>query len=130
MAHHVENGFVVDPGDHVELLLAHLGEKAILGDAGVVDQDVDGTEAVLDGLSHGLAGGKIGDVAEEALGLHAQGAAGFGNLIAAVFPFPFAQAVDGNVKAVGGQSLGHAGPQALGRAGDQCSFRHSADNLS
>ena len=125
MAHHVEDGFVVDPGDHVELLFAHLNEKAVLGDAGVVDQYVDGAEAVLHRFCHGFAGGKVGDVAEEALCFHTQRPAGFSDLIAAVFPFPFAQAVDGDVEAVGGQRFCHAGAQTLRSAGDQCGFCHN-----
>ena len=39
-----------------------LWKRAVAGDAGVVDQDVDGADLGLDGLDAGLAGGVIADV--------------------------------------------------------------------
>ena len=72
--HRVEVGL----DDRLPFLEGHLVERAVAGDAGIVHQDVDGTELGLDGLDAGLAGSKIADVELEdgnaGLGLELLGA--------------------------------------------------------
>src|SRR5262249_27522927 len=50
LARHVETRIHVDADHVVPLLVAHLVEEAVAGDAGVVDEHVDRTERVLDGF--------------------------------------------------------------------------------
>ena len=67
LARHVEDAVHID-ADHVgPLVVAHLVEEAVAGDAGVVDQDVDGAELILD-LLHGA--GAVVETADIALDHH------------------------------------------------------------
>jgi len=73
----VEGRLQVDGNHGVPLLLAHAEHQAVLGDAGVVDQNVDGAELLLHLRHHLLRLLEVSSVRGIALGLHAQG----GNLV-------------------------------------------------
>ena len=61
-------------GDHgVPLLLGHAEHQAVLGDSGVVDQNVDVAEVVLDFLDYLLGGREVGGVRRVTLAFHALG---------------------------------------------------------
>ena len=59
---HVEQRVQVGVDDGVPLVRRHLVEHAVLGDAGVVDENVDRAEVLLDLRESGGAGVVVGDV--------------------------------------------------------------------
>ena len=63
---HVEDALEVDVHHQVPVLLGHLEEQVVAGDAGVVDQHVDPAELVDHALHGGLGGGRVDDVAADA----------------------------------------------------------------
>src|SRR3546814_873068 len=74
-AGHVEHRVEVGVDDLLPLLRAHLVEGAVAGDAGVVDQDVDRAELLLDLAHHrlgvlGRGNVTLGKREVEAVGLH------------------------------------------------------------
>ena len=56
LARHVEQRAEIGVDDSIPLLKRHLVERAILGDAGIVDEHIDRTEVSLDLLDAGGAG--------------------------------------------------------------------------
>src|SRR6185295_16707357 len=60
---HIEDGVEIGPHHRVPIILPHLAERHVLGDAGVVDEDVDRSDFGHDPASARLAGFEIGDVA-------------------------------------------------------------------
>src|SRR5205085_11646604 len=57
----------------VPVVLAHLEQQVVAGDAGVVDEDVDPTQVRDDPLDRGLDGGGVGHVGADADGLGTPG---------------------------------------------------------
>jgi len=77
----VEDAAQVHVYDFVELLERHFLQARILGDAGVVDEDVDAAELVFDLADHGIDHGALGHVHHITDGLGAQGLALFDGFI-------------------------------------------------
>ena len=106
----------VGADDGGPLIEGHLVEHAVAGDAGIVDENVDGAELGFDRADARLAGSGIGDVELEdrdaGLGFELVG----GFVIAAV--------IGGNLVARFLQGLRNRGTDAAGAAGDQCNARH------
>ena len=80
LAHHdgqagvdeVEGRLQVDGDDGIPLLFAHAQHQSVLGDAGVVDEDVDASEVFFHLLDHLFRLGEVGSIAGVALGLDAK----------------------------------------------------------
>ena len=70
---HAEDAFEVGVHHAVELLLCHAFDGAVVGDACVVDEDVDLAEVGEDLLDEGLGGVVVGHVGGVAFGFHAEG---------------------------------------------------------
>src|SRR5690606_37283839 len=109
-AGHVVDRVEVGVDDLGPLLRGHLVERGVAGDAGVVDQDIDRTELVLDPAYQRLGAFRRAHVALhqghlEAVGLHLP-PPGVGLFLVAV--------VGGHLVPQAGQSLADRGPDAAG----------------
>ena len=101
--------------DVVPVAGASCAGEAVLGDAGVVDQDVDGAEVGEDGFGAGLDGVFAGDVEGEGFG----GAAGGGDFGGDGFELVEIAGGEGDGGAVGGECEGAGAADALGGSGDE-----------
>ena len=59
----VEGALEIDGDDGVPLLLGHAHHETVLGDAGVVDKNVDVAEVFVDFLHDGFRFGEVGGIA-------------------------------------------------------------------
>lgn len=69
----VEGRLQVDVEDGIPLCLRHAEHQAVLGDSGIVDEDVDAAEVGVDLLHDGLGLGKVGGIARIGAAGDAQG---------------------------------------------------------
>ena len=77
----VKGRLQVDGNHGIPLLLRHAQHQAVLGDAGIVDEDVDAAKLFLHLLHHFLRLSEVSGIRGIALGLHALG----GNLLLGFF---------------------------------------------
>ena len=105
----------VDVHDQVPVLLGHLEEQVVAGDAGVVDQDVDPAELVDDALHRGLRGGGVDDVAADA---DRAGTVGEVEAARGVGGGGLVEVEDRDRGALAGEALGDAEADASGCSGD------------
>src|SRR5262249_27156104 len=113
----VEHPAEVGPDDVVPLLLGHAHEQPVGDDAGVVDEDGDGPQFLLDALHASLHRGGVGDV-----GLHGdRPAAGGGDLADEPLGRLAVAAVDDrDVGTLGGEGAGDGPADAAAAPGDDC----------
>ena len=69
----VEGRFEVHADDGIPLLFGHAKHEAVLGDAGIVDEDVDGAEVFLHLLHQGFRFREVGGVRSVALTFNTEG---------------------------------------------------------
>jgi hypothetical protein len=108
--------FQIDRDGLVEVGLGEVIEASDQGDAGIVDQDVDGAELVVGLLDHGGDGLAVGDVGGDGDGIAALGFDGIGDrggLVGSV------AVVDGDVGAGICEGQRDGGADAAGSAGDE-----------
>ena len=79
----VESRLQVDGNDCVPLLFGHAEHQSVLGDAGIVDQNVNTSELLLHGLDHVFGLCKICSIRSIAFGLHSFG----GNFLLCFFVY-------------------------------------------
>ena len=112
-----ERGVQVDRHDALPFVVRHLQESGRRADGGVVDQDVDGAEALQGPRRQPVHVRADADVAEHGHGLDAMGEGLPGDGVAGRL---VARAVDHHVEAVPGQGEDDGAADIAPRPGDQC----------
>ena len=111
----IEGALEIRIDDHVPILLGHAHGKAIAGEAGVVDQDVDAGEIGEDLLDERLHGGVVGDV--HGVGLGQAGVLRV-DLIGGALGIRLRAGNHGHARAFAGEAQGDGVADAAAGAGD------------
>ncbi len=113
-----EDALYVDLVDAVEIGLGGGLDGADVGDAGVVDQDIDAAGGIGDALDGGLDRCGIGDVAAEGFGGPRTGVAGGRYGLGGVRRGGFIEIESEDARALGGEGVGDRAADAGAGAGD------------
>src|SRR5690606_21666958 len=114
----VEQAVQIGVDDRAPVFLAHFAEQAVAGDAGVVDQYVDGTQLVTD-LAEGVDRGvPVGNVADRCMEGVAQGSL----LVQPLLEIPAGAATGHDGIPFFGQALAYRGSYATHSTGDVSQF--------
>jgi hypothetical protein len=110
----------MNPGDRVPIVLGHLVDKVVAGDPGIVDEDVERTEAQHDLLDHALDLVGFADISPEP---HRLDAATRGDLRRGRLRRGKVEIAEHHRRAVFRETLGGRRPDPARPTGDQ---RHAA----
>jgi hypothetical protein len=112
----VESGFEVHGDDGIPLAFRHFQHQAVLGDTGVVDEDVDVTEVFLDLLDDRVGLLEVGGVGSIGLDLAAESLQ-FGDRLLGILVDD--QVREGDVSTFGREFQRHCFSDSSGCSGDQ-----------